>query len=318
MGTRLRSRLVWSSWACGLTVLMCLSTPLTAPAQEGVYGSGMFELGDAQTPPGFPGMGDILLNGEQEGPDWEDIFDADGTWRDDYPYDPSGLPMGNGIPDYQELYGGRWAVFTSDYVSTGSEFEGSALNWDGRIVNSVVDADHDVGNAYVYWTADSAGNPVIFAGAERLGSGDSTLEIELNQEIFKLGRGGYGRGEPWELKGTRQPGDVMVFLSFSEGVLASSSFGVWDGTAWNGLAGLSGEGCDGAETFCAVCNAFEVDGGPWPNYDTEGDPELISIDRFIEVGANVGALLGGSQPSFRTVRLRTPEDAAFGYFGEGN
>ena len=318
MRKRLHVPLSRSRTSLVLLALLCLASQSAASAQEGVYGSGMFELGDAQTPPGFAGMGDILLDGEQEGPDWEDIFNPDGSWRDDYPYDPNGLPMGNGIPDFQELYGGKWAVFTADYVSTGSEFEGSALNANGEIVNSVVNADHDIGNAYVYWTTDSAGNTVMFAGAERLGAGDSQLEIELNQDIFKLGHGGYGRGEPWPVEGTRQPGDVLIFLSYSNGMLASSAIGVWDGANWNSLTGISGEGCDAAELFCAICNAFEVDGGPWPNYDTQGDPELISIDRFIEVGANVGALLGGSQPGFRTVRLRTPEDAAFGYFGEGN
>jgi hypothetical protein len=32
---------------------------------------------------------------------------------------------------------------------------------------------------------------------------------------------------------------------------------------------------------------------------------------------NVGALLG-ADPLYTTVRMRTPEDAAFGYLGEGN
>ena len=286
-------------------------------AQEGVYGSGLFELGDAEAPPGFPGMGDVLLSGDQAGPDWEDLFAADGSWRDDYPFDEAGNPLGNGIPDYQELYGGRWAVFAADDVSLGWAFESSALASDGRIYNGVVAADHDLGNAYVYWTTDSAGNGVVFAAAERLGGGDSRLEIELNQDLFRLGHGGYGSGVPWEVLGQRIAGDVLVELELSSGALGAVSVSAWDGGRWVALSGISGEGCDAAEVLCAICNGSPIDGGPWANHDTSGDPEEISSGRFVEVGANLGALLG-AQPSFTTVRLRTPQDAAFGYLGEEN
>ncbi len=43
-----------------------------------------------------------------------------------------------------------------------------------------------------------------------------------------------------------------------------------------------------------------------------------SPDPFIdELFSDAGAYLGAA-PSFTTVRIRTPEDAAFGYFAEGN
>jgi hypothetical protein len=298
-------------------VLFLVGGGMTAESQESVYSGGLFELGDAEAPPGFPGMGDILLSGEQLGPDWEDLFTADGSWRDDLPLDEAGNPAGNGVPDYQELHGGRWAVFTTDDVSLGSGFEGSALAPDGRIYNAVAAADHDLGNAYVYWTTDAAGNAVFFAAAERLGGGDSRLEIELNQDVFRLGHGGYGKDLPWEVLGSRIAGDVLIQLELAAGALGAVSVSAWDGGRWVALSALPGEGCDAAETLCAVCNGSQVAGGPWPNHDTEGDPGQIAAGRFVEVGASVGALLG-AQPDFTTVRFRTPQDAAFGYFGEEN
>jgi hypothetical protein len=287
------------------------------PVEDSVYSADVFELGDGQPPPGMPGMADVLDDAALAGPDWAALFDADGTPRDDYPDDGAGNPVGNGIPDYQELFNGQWVVFSADDVSLGSEFEGTALYLDGRVYNSVVDADHDIGNAYVYSTESTIGNLVLYAGAERLGSGDSHLELEFNQDHFRLGHGGYGRGEPWEVDGERVTDDVLVVVSFTGGALGTIEVSRWDGAAWAALDSFSGEGCNVDETLCAVCNSTVVDGGPWENHDTDGDPEQISANRFVEVGVNVGALLG-IQPSYTTVRLRTPQDTAFGYFAEGN
>lgn len=288
-------------------VLAALASPRLA-AQDSVYADGLFELGDAQAPPGFPGVANILLSSEQSGPDWEDLFNADGSWRDE---------DGNGVPDYQELYAGLWAVFSADDVSLGSGFESTALYPDGRVYNGTVSADHDIGNAYVYSALDSLGNVVVFAAAERLGTGDSFLEIELNHDHIRLGRGGYGRGEPWQVVGERVIGDVLLKLSFASGALGTVEASSWSGTGWLPLASTVGESCNTGETLCAISNASDIDGGPWQNFDTEGDPEQVSGGRFVELGANLGALLG-AQPSFTTVRLRTPQDTAFGYFAEGN
>ena len=115
-------------------------------AQESVYDPTLFELGDGQPPPGMPGMANILDDSGQAGPDWASLFQADGTYRDDYPPDGNGDPLGNGVPDYLELHGGQWVVFTADDVSLGTGFESTALHPDGRIYNSVADAEHDLGN----------------------------------------------------------------------------------------------------------------------------------------------------------------------------
>lgn len=302
-----RSRLLYPG--C-IAVLFCGallgSTP--ASAQSSVYSDSLFELGDAEAPPGFPGMGNVLLSVTQGGPDWEDVFDADGAWRDD---------DANGVPDFQEVHGGTWAVFSADDVSQGSGFESTALAGDGRIYNGTAAGDHDLGNSYAYTTTDGLGNVVLYAAAERLGGGDSSLEFEFNHDHFTLGRGGYGKGEPWEVVGSRVVGDVLVKLSFSAGALGLVEASNWDGTGWVLLESFTGEGCNAAETFCAICNAGDIDGGPWPNFDATGDPEQLSGGRFVEFGINLGVLLG-AQPDFTTARLRTPQDAAFAYFAEGN
>lgn len=297
---------------CLAVLKLCVCLALVAApqlgAQSGVYSDGMFELGDGSAPPGFPGMGNILLSGAQAGPDWEDLFDAEGSLRDD---------DANGTPDYQEVFGGRWAVFSADDVSLGTGFESTALAADGRIYNGTVASDHDIGNAYTYLTTDSVGNVVVYVGVERLGGGDSQLEIELNQDHFRLGHGGFGTGVPWEVLGTRISGDVRITLIFAAGALGSVTLERWDGSGWASVDALTGESCNLGETLCAVCNSSEVDGGPWPNYDLTDDPEQIGANKFVEIGVNVGALLGGP-PDFTTVWLRTPEDAAFGHLAEGS
>jgi hypothetical protein len=300
-----------------LASFVLVGSSIAQDSGDSVYDSGDFELGDGQPPPGMPGMANIVEEAAQAGPDWASLFNADGSPRDDYPDDGGGNPVGNGIPDYRELYGGQWVVFAADDISLGTGLERTALHADGRVYNAVAAADHDIGNAYIYSAVGDSGNALLFGGAERLGTGDSHLEIEFNQELVRLGHGGYGTSEPWELVGDRTAGDLMVVLNFTTGALGTIEAKSWDGEAWTLLDSFTGEGCNTDETLCAVCNSTDIDGGPWANYDTTGDPEQISADRFVEVGINAGALLG-NQPSYTTVRLRTPQDTAFGYFAEGN
>lgn len=287
----------------------------TVPS-EGVYDSGLLELGDGQPPPGMSGLADIVSNPEQAGPDWADLFTADGSARDEYPYDEAGLPLGNGVPDYVELHRGRWAVFGADDVSLGTGWDGTIRAADGVVVGGVALASNDIGNVYVYSTVDAAEKQVIYAAAERLAEGDSVLEFEFSQDHLRLGHGGYGVGRPWKLQGTTRDFDVLVRLTFSGGLLASADASVWIGGAWSPLTSVVGEGCDDSEWLCALSNAVAIDGGPWTNFDTGADPEQISAHRFVELGLNVGALLG-TRPYFRTITVRTPEDLFFGYFEEG-
>ena len=294
----------------GATVLLALLPWNGRPAlAEGVYGAGLFELGDSAPPPGMPGMAELAADPALPGPDWENLFDSTGKWRDDYPYDEFGNPLGNDVPDYQELFGGEWAYFADDYFSRGSYFEGDALTPEGGVVNSVVQSDHDIGDAYLYAARDRDGNVVLYMAIERLGSGDSSVEFELNQGLFRIGSGGFGLDAPWEVLGERTAGDFRVRLVLAGGVLVDAAASVWDGASWLLLSGLVGEGCDAAELFCVVANVGEIAGAGWG----QGP---IAAGRFLELGVNVGALLG-AQPVFTTVQIRTPEDVAFGYFGEG-
>jgi hypothetical protein len=284
-----------------------------------VSDSGTFELGDEVVQ---PGSADILSS-DQAGPDWTDLFNADGTLKDEYPLDESGNPSGNGVPDYQELYGGEWAVFMTDDVSLGTNPETTALaGSDDLVQNATAEVDHDIGNAYVYSTFDADDNVVLFAGAERLGSGDSYLEFEFNHAHVRLGHGGFGRGEPWRIPDARAVGDLMLRLNFIGGLPSSLEAHKWvennpgEG-AFQLIDTVVGEDCNSGGTVCVVCNGGEIDGGPWPNFDELGDPEMITTDRFVELGVNAGALLG-FQPDYTSIRIRTPQDIAFGYFAEGN
>ena len=287
--TALRITLRMTSVATLGLVLGVLAVAPAAAQGDSVYASGLFQLGDGQPPPGMPGVANILENPELAGPDWAGLFNADGSPKDGY---------------------GQWVTFAADDVSLGTGFEGSALHPDGRVYNATAAADHDIGNAYAYSTTDSAGNVVLYAGAERQGGGDSSLEFEFNQDHYRLGHGGYGKGIPWEVLGSRQEGDLKVRLSFADGGLSDVEASTWSGGGWVPLSALAGEGCDGAETLCAVCNGSLIEGGPWGS-------QQIEPGRFWELGVNAGALLG-AQPSYVTVRIRTPQDIAFGHFGEGN
>jgi hypothetical protein len=266
----------------------CLAAGGASALAQGVYSAGLFELGDGQAPPGFAGAADILGTADQSGPDWGNLFNAAGG-----------------------LQAGARGAFVADDVSLGSGFEGTELAGSPDLVrNGRVAAADDIGNAYVYSTLDAAGHTVLYLGAERLSGADSSLEFELNQTVVRLGHGGFGQGKPWKILGTRAANDALVHLDFASGGVASVSFYRWSDGQWQLAASLVGEGCDVDETLCAVSNAAAIDGGPWK-------PGEIAPGRFVEVGVNLGALFN-ADPILNSVRIRTPDDIAFGYFEEGN
>lgn len=281
----------------------------SAPASaQGVYGSGLFELGDGQPPAGMPGLADIAGDPAQAGPDWADLFGPDGKPVDDFPYDANGNPLGDGVPDYRQVWGGDGVAFVADDVSLGVAQETSA-RCDKGVRRATAAADQDLGFAYFYRTHDGQGRGVLYAGFERLGDGFGTLELEFNQAHFDLGHGGFGVDAPWSIEGTRTPGDLEVTIDF--GPLASSAtLSTWDGQGWTAVAALAGEGCDGAESFCLIGNASEIEAGPWT---AAAGTQTIPAGRFFELGVR---LPGAAGAGFVTVQLRTPQDVAFGYFGE--
>jgi hypothetical protein len=284
---------------------------------EGVRQNDLFEIGDGG-PSFFPGAGDIIGSVET-GPDWDDIFSVGGLLRDDYPYDFSGEPAGNGIPDFVDLYAGEAAVFMEDDVSLGGAIDTTAFSYaDGVVLNAAVAPEHDLGNSYVYAAFDSLGNLVIYAGTERLAAGDSFVEFELNQAHIRL-----GHGPPWAVTGDRVAGDLLVRVTFAGGYLNSVSISRWveidpasGASGFVEIESLIGEGCNFSETLCITGNAGEIDGGSWRNFDTVGDGEVISANRFVEFGIAADAVLG-SRPDYTSIQVRSPQDIAFGYFAEG-
>lgn len=285
---RVRTR-IWA--AVVFNLLLCLALTASSWAGDSVISSGLLELADGTAPAGTSGPADLASDPDQPGPDWADLFAANGAVRDLTPY------------------GGVSAAFVADYQSNGLFFDGDVLSVGGRVANGVAATSDDLGFSYFYSTLDSAGNLVLYAAAERLGAGDSTLELEFDQDHFRLGHGGYGSAIPWRIDGTRHQGDVLVKLVFAGGALESVEASAWDGRGWNLLSSAIGTSCDLEETLCAVTNAGPIEGGPW-------NPQTIPAGQFVELGVNVGALLDGARPAFATVRLRTPQDASFGYFGE--
>jgi hypothetical protein len=282
-----------------ILVLVTLAVGLAAvgaPARaSGLYGAGLFQLGDGKVPVGFSGMARIERAAGQKGPDWADLFDANG--------EP--------VARLHARFGGTWALFIADDVSRGTAPDDTALAGSPGLVRrgGVRPAD-DIGNVYGYQTADAKGSPKIFLGVERLNARDSFLEFELNQKRARLGQG--GADSTWRVDGPRAPGDILVRLEFAGGGLVSTQLSAWNRGGWHPLARVDGEGCDEGEGICAIANASSVARGPWQTFDAAGIVNEIAPNRFIELGADVGTLLGGV-PAYKSLRVRTPGDIAFGF-----
>jgi hypothetical protein len=278
--------------AFALGIAMASAILLVAPAVAGVYGTGLFQLGDGEQPAGFAGAARIQNMDGQAGPDWADLFTASGEARSD---------LG--------ALGGRWAVFISDDVSLGYGFESTALAGPDSVRNGTARSADDIGNAYAYAARDLSGNTILYLGVERLADGNSAVEFELDQALVRLGHGGFGHGAPWQILGARQPGDLLVRLEFAGEALSSATVSVW-ASGWHQLSGTTGEGCDESANLCAIANASAIESGPW------GSGQLAA-GRFVEIGLDLGALLG-VDPALQSLRIRTPGDIAFGYIQEGN
>jgi hypothetical protein len=111
--------------------------------------------------------------------------------------------------------------------------------------------------------------------------------------------------------GAKTVGDLRVTLSFEPTGEVSMTVEHWDSTEeWSSFASVSGEGCNGDETLCVVCNEGEIPGGPWSVLN-------VASEQFVEFGITVDDVVG-QQPDFTTIQLRTAEDIAFGYFADGN
>jgi hypothetical protein len=255
----------------------------------------IFELGDGTT---NAGTADILGDVGQTGPDWADIF-------------PLGAPHEPPLPGEIVLSGGIAATFAQDDLAAkgatdrttfaSSNKNNDAINtWQWQTGNTPGKDDFNAG--YVWATIDS-GDFIIYGGMERIVvDGDSHVDIEFNQDLIALdkdpeceddGTGGAGDGPPCEFIGAKTIGDLLVAMDFEKG----GDFGTiriytWDGTQFNEIDDLTGEGCNGTDTICGFNNGVDIDGGPWPNFGKGGALVTdIAPNGFTEFGINVTAEL---------------------------
>jgi len=269
-------------------------------AQSNVATEGQFEIGDGVNPL-VPGLGDIDGDGLQPGPDWDDLFGANGTPKD--VYDEFGALGANGVPDFLDTFDGlrvrRDAAFLVDDISAGTAIDGSVAVGAGLVGQGTVEAIHDLGNAYAYTTFDRGNDLILYAGLERLAPGAGSIVFEFNRKRFAVDADG-------AIVGERSVGDLRVVADFPGGVLGAIQISKWevvDAQAgafdWSSVDTLPinaedpAEQCNAAGTLCAVCNGSTVGGGDWTNYDSEGNVVTdLSADMFFEFGLNLSALLG--------------------------
>jgi hypothetical protein len=224
-----------------------------------------------------------------ERPDWNAHFRADGT-----------AVRGAGAVD---------AVFLADKISDGVGVDMSVTVDAARSLldNGVVPGPDDLGNGYLLARTDSLGNLIYHVAVERLTSvTDTWVEFELNRGIVRV-----RSGAPWPIQGERNPGDLVVRVTYRGGVFARAELSIWDGSGLRsaGAVASGGSGCTDLGPLLLVCD------GPPPLKSTQ--PEVwdarwlpvtpASPDGFVEIGLNVTALLGSNVP-YTTVQVRTPRD----------
>lgn len=290
--------------AARILAIMALMTFMVFNVQpaQAVHDDGQFELG----PDG--GVTDILGSAAIPGPDWADIFNANGA--------------------VINLFGGAAATFGFDDNSLkGSNdrtiFAGSNKNndligtWEWDTGNAP--AKDDIFNAYVYAKIVN-GDLIIYGGVERIDqAGDSHVDIEFNQASITLDEAVPCDAGPCQFIGEKQENDIIVSMDFVKGGgLGEVTVRRWNGTEFVLIAGadLGGEGCNAAnglpaDTVCAFNNAAPINGGPWVNIDKSGGEITdIATNGFSEFGLNVTDLLGFT-PCFGTVNFKTRTSQSF-------
>jgi hypothetical protein len=308
-----KSRLETSAALLVTLVLGAWVAGAAAAEPTHVCSSGLFELGDGLQPAGLAGTAQILARPDTPGPAWSDLFGADGWARDDYPASGDGA-VGNGEPDYRELYGGRWVAFSADNEDAAPGFEPSARGGsDGLVVNGFAAPAQDLDSLLGYVTSDPAGRPVLYLAASRAAAGSTVVDLELNQDFVRVGKGGWGQGLPWTLSGARMEGDLRIRLEFSGAGLASAAVERWQpgesGAGWQPVEALAGEGCNSAESFCVLTNGSEIESA----VDIAGASRILAAGSFVAVGLGLDGALT-SLPDYVTLRASTPQDLAFAYF----
>ncbi len=234
------------------------------PAADPAGGSAAEETRDA-------GVADLLGASDRLGVDWTALDAA---------------VRGRGESDFVRRFGGIEAFVQRDD-------RGEVL------------AQHDLGEVFVYSTVDTAGDLVIYIGVERPGTaGDSTLEIELNQNPVRAISGASST-----IRGLRTVDDLLLRLSLVHGVVAEVEVKRWTAEeSFELLAtagGLATSACNGEPRQLLVC------AGPSPAREATGTEDAPRLG-WLEIGVNAGYLVGVDE--FASLQIRTPGDVVTGKF----
>ena len=266
--------------------------------------------------------------GELSLPQWADLFNPDGSHKDELDGSGTPVPGGNGISDYLDL-GALDAIFIEDNISDDLATDmsarlGAPVLADDLVFNDTVTALYDLGNSYVLANWDTAGDLQIYAGVELLSAAgesppaDTYLEIEFNLDRVQV-----CSGNPWPIHGQRSDGDLLVHMNFTQGALSSVEFKHWEtgsGFQIDATATIQPgdtEPCHGGATPYVICTGtppLDPPVGGFEVWDLDGN-QVASVppDGFVEVGLDVAGLLG-SNPDFTSISVRTPEDIALSAF----
>ena len=272
----------------GLAALLTAVIILADPVDNFSF----FKLGDGLD---TPGSATIAATGSlANGPNWGDLFTSTGALKDVQPV--------LGRPDYRD-FGGIGAAFTHDDLSTGSlvdhtiftagKFNDPVSAWTWGTGN--VPAKDDIRNAYLYAvknpvvSSDGTNHLMLYAGLERVvDNGDAHISFHLSQQyITPNSSGGFD--------GSRTVGDLAVSMDFSNGgTLGSVTVYKWNGSIYDQVQAVGGEGCNTDHTVCAFNNGVPITG-------IQGD--AIDVNAFTEIGVDVTALIpnGGALPCFPDV-----------------
>lgn len=298
-----------------LITALCLGgAALVAGTVYAVDDDGHFELG-----PVGSAVTDILGDGSAAtGPDWADLFDA------------NGLVVSGAL----ETYGGAAAVFVADDLSTKgltdkTTFASSNKNNDAIITwqwdTGNVPAKDDIANAYAYAKVVND-NLRIYAGIERIdAAGDSHVDIEFNQKPVGLDeappcKDSGSDTSPCSFIGEKTVNDIVVSMDFViGGGIGEVTIHKWNGTEYVDVVTLNGEGCNtafngkAADLVCAFNNAENINGGPWQNFGKGGAfVNVLEPNAFTEFGADINELLGiEDTPCYASVNVKTRSSQSF-------
>lgn len=315
MTKRMRfGKAAWVAAAAGLVIAGVAVYPLA----NAVHDDGLFELGNGSDPT-VSGSGDILGSTAQPGPDWGDLYDANG----------------NVVQANVSAFGGTTAVFLRDQLAVASGADNTAYSstsdknndpiptWTWGTEN--VPAKDDLANAYAYATVDPRTNhTMVYVGFERIvANGDSHIDIELFQDNVHLDHAVPCPGATLcHFVGNRTDRDVLIAVDFSNGgdlgTVSVRIFNADTGT-YDEVENLSAEGCNGLaagnltpDSICAFDNGGSIDGGPWPNYDHHGHVvTTLPKNAFTEFGFDLTNAAGGSTPCISTILGKTRSSQSF-------